>query len=350
MSALAQLIDFDTEDPASTEIWIISSDTTFSARLQEVLKQASDNISTLTPDAKTGAIASTDIPKSATVVIITDSALVTRPLLQRLAKLADNTQIIVPEEVEGHPELRLQGAHAIAVSPKTDLLMYEYRVKALSIGEQIARLYGSKGGFCIGQEEAQRIRDVGGDPTYGEITIASTEKLFNELVPLTAQDVFYDLGAGIGKLVLWVHLATPTRKVVGVELSDTRYALAAEMVEEIKKEKYKNGLTAGLSKTKSITLQHADIAKIPLDEATVIFMCATCFSDEFVARMADIFAQLKPGTRIITLKELPPRAALCHSATYTLPMTWSPEKGSAVYLYTVITPEDSPPCKTATKT
>jgi precorrin-6B methylase 2 len=183
-------------------------------------------------------------------------------------------------------------------------------------------LYKDINGFSISAAEASTITNVGGAPTYGEITYESLQEILNDINPVR-NDVFYDLGSGVGKVTVQVHLTTPVKKSVGVELSTTRHEQALKIQEELKKRKL-------LPYRKILEFKNEDIAKTNLDDATIIFMCSTCFSDELMRNIIDNAAKSKKKLRIITLRVInDDRFKL--EKTYSLPMTWS--SSTPVYRY-----------------
>jgi SAM-dependent methyltransferase len=188
--------------------------------------------------------------------------------------------------------------------------------------EQLQELYGDISGFGIDATESTAITQQGGAPTYGEITYEGGQQLLQNL-NLTDQDVFYDLGCGIGKLVVQAFFETPAKKVVGMELSPTRCKHAKSVQQKV--------LQANPSSSRQLEFHEQDIAKCPLTDATVIFMCSTCFSDELMQKIMNNIVKLKDGTRVVTLKRLLPHKDLVLVKELTLPMTWSPR--SQVYIY-----------------
>ncbi|MDR3646963.1 MAG: hypothetical protein P4L22_05490, partial [Candidatus Babeliales bacterium] len=70
-----------------------------------------------------------------------------------------------------------------------------------------------------------------------------------------------------------------------------------------------------------------------ISDATVIFMCSTCFPEELMNSLTKKLSSLKPGLKLLTLKDLtnPELHNFKLIKEYTLPMTWS--TGSSVYLY-----------------
>jgi len=63
-----------------------------------------------------------------------------------------------------------------------------------------------------------------GDPVYGEITKNGTHSLVNHFKKYFNENtVFYDLGSGIGKMVLHIGLQYKVKKSAGIEFSKERH-------------------------------------------------------------------------------------------------------------------------------
>lgn len=203
-------------------------------------------------------------------------------------------------------------------------------------------LYTDVSGYRIPEEEKGCIREEGGDPTYGEILYESVEFL-NDVLKLTQDDVFYDLGCGVGKYVMQQYLTTPVKKSVGIELSDTRCKCAQKVIKPVVGLydvciKAENDLRKKLGKKpvkkagkKTVEILKQNMLDADLSDATVIFTCSTCFSEELMKQIADKLAGLEEGLRLITLKQLPAHPDFKLIETFTLPMTWS--KNTPVYMY-----------------
>ncbi|HVX00200.1 MAG TPA: methyltransferase domain-containing protein [Candidatus Babeliaceae bacterium] len=188
------------------------------------------------------------------------------------------------------------------------------------IKKYIQELYQNITGFGIDATESAAISNQGGAPTYGEITYEGAQELFKNL-DLTKEDIFYDLGCGVGKLVVQAYF-TPIKKAVGIELSPTRYQHAQAVKQKVVQKPIDG---------KVLEFHKQDIAQYPLDDATIIFMCSTCFSDDLMKKLSDNIRKLKDGTKIITLKRLPDHKDFVLIKQYTLPMTWS--SSTPVYQY-----------------
>lgn len=198
---------------------------------------------------------------------------------------------------------------------------------AATIKERIDALYNkfSISGFNINSDETSMIVTKGGAPTYGEITVESFQTLLDDLT-LTDKDVFYDLGCGVGKTCVHVALVTPA-KAVGIELSPTRVNHAKKVQQELIQ-------TKQLTNPERLKFHERNIFDDPMSDATVIFLCSTCFSNDLMKNITDkIVALPQKGIRVISLKSLPEHKNLMLENTYYLPMTWS--NSTPVHLYKV---------------
>lgn len=191
----------------------------------------------------------------------------------------------------------------------------------------IAEIYANVSGNKITTAEIDLIKKKGGNPTYGEIKPESLTTLLQEL-GITKDDVLYDLGSGTGKVVVQSCLEFPFKKVVGIELCQNRHEKATHALGQLKQRGF-------IKKKHSIHFIQGDIVETPCKDATVIFMCSTCFSDELMTKLAEKISQLKKGTRVITLKRLPnpKKYKLAFVREYRLAMSWSTPEGSPVYVY-----------------
>eukprot|EP00392_Amoebophrya_sp_AT5.2_P014028 g14164.t1 len=105
---------------------------------------------------------------------------------------------------------------------------------------------------------------------------------------LFADDVFYDLGSGTGKIVLQVFLTTRARKAVGVELGRRRFEASMAAKAEIQRK-----IARLMSGSKHLDVfdpgtefRHANILEADLSDATVVFFSSLMFDVCFVERVA----------------------------------------------------------------
>lgn len=179
----------------------------------------------------------------------------------------------------------------------------------------VSQLYEDRAGYGIDTHEEKLVTDHGSSPTYGEITPEGVDILVQEL-DVTKDDVFYDLGCGVGKFVLQMYLETPARKSVGVELAPTRIRYAQKVKDKLAEHKR-------ILPDKEIHFKEENMLDTPLEDATIIYVSSTCFSNDFMKKVVEKLAQLKPGLRLITLTQLPENEHFERVKELTIPMTWS---------------------------
>lgn len=157
----------------------------------------------------------------------------------------------------------------------------------------------------IPEQEREMITRGKGSPVYGEI------------LPQSFQEVLEDKELNVGTI----------KKATGVELSPTRYHHAKTIRNKLEDENL-------LPKGKTLEFKNENIAETNIDDATLIFMCSTCYPDELMDTLVERFSKLKEGLRVISLKEMPNYAKFGFIEIKELkkPMTWSPN-GSPVHLY-----------------
>lgn len=186
--------------------------------------------------------------------------------------------------------------------------------------------YTSINGFRkISDEEQSMIEQAGGAHTYGEIKYNSLQTLLNEL-QLTSNDVFYDLGCGVGKTCMQVYLNTAVKKTVGIELCKSRYNGAMKAYAWLQEKGY-------ISRRRELKIVFDDLLKVNMNNATIVYTCSTCFSDELMLAITKKLSKLKRGLIVLTLKKLPDHDQynFVFVKEFILPMTWS--EVSPVYMY-----------------
>jgi len=196
--------------------------------------------------------------------------------------------------------------------------LQEYSLKGT-----IQELYKDISGFGISPEDTNSIESQGCAATYGEITFEGVEKLLTRL-DFKDSDVFYDLGCGVGKMVIQVYLATPVKKSVGIELSSERANKALQVHQELSKH---NKLEEG----RTLAFYKESFLDSDLSDATVIYLASTCFSTDLMKKVTNRLATLKKGLRVITLKKLADNPAFKLIDEFIVPMTWSDT--TVAYLY-----------------
>jgi SAM-dependent methyltransferase len=161
-------------------------------------------------------------------------------------------------------------------------------------------LYLDVSGHVISSQARSKLNISSTAFVYGEILPDTFYSILEKVQP-TSSDIFYDLGCGTGKAVMWAHLAFPFKKAVGVEFLEDLYEAARTVLK-----KYENEIkiSAPIEKqNQSVDFVRGDFCEVNFKDADVIFTHSTCFSDETMAKLIKAFSCLKPGARVITVSK-----------------------------------------------
>jgi SAM-dependent methyltransferase len=188
-----------------------------------------------------------------------------------------------------------------------------------------------KSKWSLSSSDNQAFKEVKSSLTYGEILPNSIEELLIHL-NLNINDVFYDLGCGLGKMVAQVYLCSPAKKVIGVELTSSRFLQAKKMLTKLQR-------VPGMAANRKVDILQGDIAIETCSDATVVYMCSTCYPPTLINSIVEnLCTHSTIGLRLISLKRLPVLLQFSLVEKFNLEMTWS--KASPVYVYELMGKDD----------
>lgn len=132
---------------------------------------------------------------------------------------------------------------------------------------------------------------------YGETVMNSLFSMVSDMAPKKGE-VFYDLGSGGGKNLLFAALSFPFSKCVGVEYIDVLADTAKSKLTKLKQDLP----TLNFEFPQTVDFVNTDFLKFDLSDADIIYTYSTCFSEDLMRGMAAVLSeQLKPGSRVITI-------------------------------------------------
>ena len=135
--------------------------------------------------------------------------------------------------------------------------------------------------------------------TYGECTPEAVEHILS-ITGAKPGEVFYDLGSGTGKMVVFAAFFIPFKKSVGVELLPELHE-AAQMVGQRYKEEIQPKLKDD-RRTTELEYRLGDIFDANLSDADIVVShCCTCFDDTLMQKLSLKLEQCKSGARIVTI-------------------------------------------------
>ncbi|CCD69916.1 Histone-lysine N-methyltransferase, H3 lysine-79 specific [Caenorhabditis elegans] len=140
--------------------------------------------------------------------------------------------------------------------------------------------------------------------TYGETNPEQLISIIDEL-NIGPQDVFVDLGSGIGQLVCLTAAYAKCKKSVGIELSQVPSNFAQDLAGYFKKFMSHFGKNHGKFEHIQGDFLNPKFKQLICEEATVIFINNFAFDAALMLRInTELLQDLKHGTRIVTTKEL----------------------------------------------
>ncbi len=135
--------------------------------------------------------------------------------------------------------------------------------------------------------------------TYGELLYPSVKKLIR-MLSLTSQDVFLDLGSGLGKCMLQVFMQTNLKKVIGIEASvalcqQTQMVLAT----------VKNDFPFYWENGREISQMSGNFLTCDWQDATCVYTCSTCFTQELLVSIGNKINRMPQIQKVCSLRPLP---------------------------------------------
>lgn len=134
------------------------------------------------------------------------------------------------------------------------------------------------------------------DLIYGETPIELLYALFQlDFIKnyMNKAKIFYDLGSGIGNMVIGSYLIGNFEKCVGVEILDSLYNISKTA------EKRLNSIDS-TSKNK-IKFIHDNILNVDISDADIVLFCCPNKDEALRLKMEEKFKTLKNGTVILSL-------------------------------------------------
>ncbi len=161
-------------------------------------------------------------------------------------------------------------------------------------------LYDGIDGYALSSAGRERYASYSENFTYGEVT---PEVTANMLSAANAQpgEVFYDLGAGTGKGVLYAAFMSDLGKCVGIELIDELHGAAQNALARYNAEV--RPVLPAHKQDQDIRFICGDMLAHDFSDGDIVFMHCTCFSPDLMQQITRLCEGLKAGSRVITVSK-----------------------------------------------
>jgi hypothetical protein len=137
------------------------------------------------------------------------------------------------------------------------------------------------------------------DITYGELLFPSVDKLINR-AKLKLNDIFLDLGSGLGKCALQIFIKSDVSKIVAIEAATALHQQAMDIYHKVKKD-----CPFFWDDGRETALICDNFLKCDWQDATVIYTCSTCFTPELLFLIGEKINQHSKIEQVFSLRPLP---------------------------------------------
>ena len=164
------------------------------------------------------------------------------------------------------------------------------------------------------------------EATQGDVLYDSMSILIEKMA-LTQNDTFIDLGSGTGRVIFHAFLLSNAKEVIGIELEPELHTVALQKKEQIMRE-----LPLFFHEHRTIELWNSNFLTTNVDNVTVAFISAVCFSQTTLRSLAIKLNKLPHLRGVFSLKPLTYLDTLRFKSTIRVQCSW----GSALcYWYGV---------------
>ena len=124
---------------------------------------------------------------------------------------------------------------------------------------------------------------------------SSLKTILDDLPSSAKKGVFYDYGSGVGKVCVQAYFDYPFKKVVGIGFQE-KNRWRKRVVYDLKRLDL-------LDPKRKLEFIQCCFLECDTDDAQVIYMCSTCYSNELMTKLVKKFSKFKKGLYVITLKD-----------------------------------------------
>mgnify|MGYP006427492525 CR=1 FL=1 len=197
--------------------------------------------------------------------------------------------------------------------------------KTLEVNKLITHLYENKTGILKSYKDIDiPTHETNFSSGYGEIKFDAIFEIIKN-INFEEDDVFLDLGCGIGRFCLEIFLTTKIKKVIGVELERNRFNIAQET-----KNKLQKYLSKKNKSTRELLFYNENINNFDINQANVIYLCSLCFPQKLIQIITNKLEEHPRLKAVISFNKLN-TPSLKLKNKITIPTTWS--NNETIYFY-----------------
>ena len=161
--------------------------------------------------------------------------------------------------------------------------------------------------------------------TYGEILYPSVSYLLTLIEP-RVDDIFVDLGSGVGRLVVQVFLTTLVKQAYGIEIVDSLHQQAL-----LARQCLLDEVPDFFANDRQLNFRLGSFLEIPLHAATIAMVCSTCYSLDMTDALGHIINDTASIHTVLSLRPLSTLQRLAFRRAVHVECSWD---SALCYLYT----------------
>lgn len=160
--------------------------------------------------------------------------------------------------------------------------------------------------------------------TQGEILYGSINKFISAL-PLSDQDVFFDLGSGTGRITTQIFLKTPVKEACGIEFVPELHEKSLQIAQRVQRE-----LPEFYADKRKLSFIEGNFLETSFAPATVVLINSVCFSQQTLRQVGELIEKNINIHSLLSLRPIPKLQRLRFIKTLDAECTWD---STLCYLY-----------------
>ena len=178
-------------------------------------------------------------------------------------------------------------------------------------------LYTDIHGYSLSSSGRSKVgREADPILTYGEVTPESVQYMMEMTNPQPGE-VFYDLGCGTGKAVVFAAFLAPLKRATGIDIIEDLWQSASQTAQ-----RYHNEVKPHHpeKQDQEVNFLFGDMFEHDTSDGDIFFTHCTCFDDAMMDRISKKLEACKSGTRVITVTKglTSPEFDLLHTTPFRL--------------------------------
>lgn len=174
----------------------------------------------------------------------------------------------------------------------------------------------TQGYIAYSKAELEYFKQHNVSQTYGELLYPSVQKMLAQFHP-RPEDVFLDLGSGLGKCALQAFMQTPVKRVIGIEAADALFAQAQRIAEQVKQD-----FPFFWDNNRTLSLRHENFLTADWQDTTLVYTCSTCFTQSLLAEIGRKINQHTSVQQVMSLRPLPTLTRLPLKSVISVECSW----------------------------